>query len=262
VLDPKVLTSTLPGLLRLDTIGDHEYEGALETKLGSVQADFQGTLELRDLKPPSSYRFSLNGMGASGLVDGDGVLVLEESGGGTRIHYELDAKVGGRLAGVGEGVFEASVKMMAKQTLEALEGHFPRGASVRVVTRQEAAVPVPVAAPTEEEAAAPAAIEPEKAEAGAAPEAAVVPATEGVASDPDASQSDEEPSPPDPTPSESEAASSETAPEPSRPVQYGSKAAKSRSLEFLHGDKRPWLFTGALIVYTLVVVLLTRACSG
>lgn len=143
VLDPKALFSSLPGFQRLDTIGDHEYVGALEIKVGSVQADFQGTLKLSDLKPPSSYRFSLNGMGAAGFVDGDGLLVLEESGGGTRIHYDLDAKVGGRIAGVGQGLLDSSAQVMARQTMEGLARRFARRTQVEVVTKEEAAAPSP-----------------------------------------------------------------------------------------------------------------------
>ncbi len=138
VLDPKVLSSSLPGFQRLDTIGDNEYEGALEIKVGPVEGDFQGTLKLSDLKPPSTYRFSLNGMGAAGFVDGDGLLVLEESGGGTRLHYDLDAKIGGGIAGVDQRLLDSSAKVLARQTLEGLERQFP-GARVKVVTRQEAA---------------------------------------------------------------------------------------------------------------------------
>ncbi len=139
VLDPRVLSSGLPGLHRLDTIGDHEYEGAVEFKVGSVPADFQGTLKLSDLKPPASYRFSLSGMGAAGFVDGDGLLILEESGGGTRIHYDLDVRVGGRIAGVGQGLLDSSAKAMAQQTLEGLEQQFPQTTPVTAVTQREAA---------------------------------------------------------------------------------------------------------------------------
>jgi len=231
VLDPRALSSGLPGFQRLDPIGDHEYEGALEIKVGSVQADFQGTLKLSDLKPPSSYRFSLNGMGAAGFIDGDGLLVLEESGAGTRIHYDLEAKIGGRIAGVGQSLLDSSAKVMARQTLEGLERRLPPRTQVKVVTKQEAAPPgvevkaTPVApAATAETPDPPTAVEP----VGAAP-----------------------------TPFK-------TAAVPGSPNR--AKLAFA-SLEGLAGKLvapgRPtWVFGVALIGYTIIVILLTRACSG
>ena len=200
VLDPKALFSSLPGLQRLDTIGEHEYVGALEITVGSVQADFQGTLKLSDLKPPSSYRFSLNGMGAAGFIDGDGLLVLEDSGGGTRIHYDLDAKVGGRIAGVGQGLLDSSAQIMARQALEGLARRFARSAPIEVVTKEETAAPSPF-------------------------KTAAVPGSPNQA-------------------------------------RFAFASAKRLAAKVAVPAKNPWIVTGALIAYTMVVILFTRACSG
>jgi carbon monoxide dehydrogenase subunit G len=226
VLDPKALSSSMPGFQRLDTIGENEYEGALEVKVGPVQGDFQGTLKLSDLKAPASYRFSLNGMGAAGFVDGDGVLVLEESGGGTRLHYDLDAKVGGRIAGVGQRLLDSSAKVMARQTLEGLERHFPSQTQVKVVTKQEAA---PVEAP---------AMATKRATAARPHKAAAIRAQ------------------PTATPA------TVAAPKPPSQAKFAFDFAKGLVGELVPSAKRPWVISGALITYTIVVILLTRACSG
>ena len=42
LLDPKVLAGTLPGFEQLDEIGDYEYEGALNIRVGPVQGKFKG----------------------------------------------------------------------------------------------------------------------------------------------------------------------------------------------------------------------------
>lgn len=231
VLDPKTLFSSLPGFQRLDTIGDHEYVGALEIKVGSVRADFQGTLKLSDLKPPSSYRFSLNGMGAAGFVDGDGLLVLEDSGGGTRIHYDLDARVGGRIAGVGQDLLDSSAQVMARQALEGLERQFAKRTQVRVVTKQEAAppgveVPATPVEPTEtaELPAAPADVAPVKAA---------------------------------PSPFKTAAIAG-----PPNQAKFAFGFVKNLAGGLVAPAKSHWVLAGALIAYTIVVILLTRACSG
>ena len=223
VLDPKVLSNSLPGFQRLDSIGDNEYEGALEIKVGPVQGDFQGTLKLSDLKEPSSYRFKLNGMGAAGFVDGEGLLVLEEAGSGTRLNYEVDARVGGRIAGVGQRLLDSSAKVLARQTLEGLERNFMPAA----------------AAPAAAGAAG------EKAEAGEADGAAE--AEESAAPLPT-----ERAAPPRPAPS----------PRPPSQAKFAFEFAKGLVGELVPPARRPWVISGALVVYTIVVILFTRACSG
>lgn len=246
VLDPKALSSSLPGFRRLDTIGENEYEGALEIKVGPVQGDFQGTLKLSDLNPPSTYRFSLNGMGAAGFVDGDGVLVLEESGGGTKLLYDLDAKVGGRIAGVGQRLLDSSAKVMARQTLEGLERQFPTAAQVKVVTKQEAA-------PREAEVPATTAEPTAKAEPGAKaePAAKTEPAPKG-----------ELPETPAATPAPLPAPAGVASVKPPSQAKFAFEFAKGLAGELVPPSKRPWLISAALVVYTIVVILLTRACSG
>lgn len=121
LMDPEVLSRTLPGCERLERSGENAFAGALNVQVGPVKGAFQGTLELTDLRPPESYRMKLQGQGPQGFLTGEGEVRLEETPDGTLVHYDLDAQTGGRIAGVGQRLLESSAKVIARQGLEGLE---------------------------------------------------------------------------------------------------------------------------------------------
>ncbi len=120
LLDPEVLSRTLPGCEDLSRVGENEYAGKLKMKVGPVQGIFQGGVELTDLDPPNGYNLTLNGRGAPGFVKGTGSIRLEEKDGGTLLCYDIDAQVGGRIAAVGQRLIESSAKVITRQGLKGL----------------------------------------------------------------------------------------------------------------------------------------------
>ena len=123
LMDPEVLSRTLPGCERLEATGEGAFAGTLLVQVGPVRGQFDGSLEMTDRVAPESYRMKLAGQGASGFLTGEGAIRLEEAEGGTAsvLHYDLDAQVGGRIAGVGQRLLDSSAKVIARQGLEGLE---------------------------------------------------------------------------------------------------------------------------------------------
>lgn len=121
LLDPEVLSRTVPGSEGLEQTGENEFRGKLKMKIGPVQGVFEGKVELSDLEPPTGYRITIDGRGALGFMNGTGVLSLSDDDGGTRLAYEVDVQVGGRIASVGQRLVESSAKVITRQALRALE---------------------------------------------------------------------------------------------------------------------------------------------
>ena len=122
LLDPEVLARTVPGSQGLERTGDNEFKGELTMKIGPVSGVFQGKVALENLDPPNGYTLKLDGRGAPGFVNGSGVIRLEDdAAGGTLLHYDVDAQVGGRIAGVGQRLLDSSAKVITRQALEALD---------------------------------------------------------------------------------------------------------------------------------------------
>ena len=121
LLDPEVLSRTVPGSEGLEQTGENEFSGRLKIKSGPVQGVFQGKVELSDLHPPSRYKMKIEGRGPVGFMNGTGDLTLTEEGEGTLLTYVVDAQVGGRIASVGQRLVESSAKVITRQALAALE---------------------------------------------------------------------------------------------------------------------------------------------
>ena len=126
LLDPEVLAKTLPGCERLAPAGENRFEGALSIKVGPVQGQFAGTVEMVDVEPGRGYGISVSGNGAPGFVDGRGKIQVEDAEGGTRLAYDLEIQVGGRIAGVGQRLLDSSARAITRQALDGLETQLVR----------------------------------------------------------------------------------------------------------------------------------------
>ena len=152
--DPNVLAQIMPGCEKLVQIGENEYEGALNIKVGPVQGVFQGLIKLTDISAPQSYKMQVDGKGAPGFVKGVGGVVLEDQGDTTLMHYDGDAQVGGRIASVGQRLIDSSAKSIIKQSLEGLHQYIKAKNAVVVAAKAAADAAAADAISAEEAAAA------------------------------------------------------------------------------------------------------------
>jgi carbon monoxide dehydrogenase subunit G len=121
LLDPEVLASVLPGCRALEQIGDNEYRGVLNIRVGPVQGKFDGIVTLSEINPHEGYHLSVSGKGAPGFVKGSGSLELHSENGETVLRYEGTAQVGGRIASVGQRLLDTSAKAIIRQSLAGLD---------------------------------------------------------------------------------------------------------------------------------------------
>ena len=152
--DPNVLAQIMPGCEKLVQLGENEYEGALNIKVGPVQGVFQGLIKLTDISAPESYKMQVDGKGAPGFVKGVGGVVLEDQGDATLMHYDGDAQVGGRIASVGQRLIDSSAKSIIKQSLEGLHQYIKAKNAVVVAAKAAADAAAADAISAEEAAAA------------------------------------------------------------------------------------------------------------
>ena len=96
-------------------VGDNKYHVVLELGLAAVKGTYDGHIVITDQVPGTSYHMSVSGEGLTGFVRGDGNVSLASEGDNTRLSYEVDAQVGGPVAGVGQRVMGGISKMMVGQ---------------------------------------------------------------------------------------------------------------------------------------------------
>lgn len=117
ILDPEVLRACVPGCTEMSGNADDGFEATVVQKVGPVKATFKGKVILSDLDAPNAVTLTGEGKGgAAGFAKGGANVTLEPmDDGGTRLHYEVEAKVGGKLAQLGSRIIDGFAKKMADQ---------------------------------------------------------------------------------------------------------------------------------------------------
>lgn len=150
VRDPEVLATALPGTQSLELVGENEYAGKMNVRIGPVAGVFAGKIVVSDEVPPESCTLEVEGKGAPGFGSGTGhVQLVELEDGQTLLKYEGDMQVGGKIASVGQRLIDTASKSMISQGLESLNNSLK--ARMRA---EEEGVEVEYVPPTEAEFAA------------------------------------------------------------------------------------------------------------
>jgi uncharacterized protein len=112
--DPEVLKACIPGCESLEKAGDNGFAAVVKTKIGPVSATFKGKVELSDLTPLVGYTIKGEGEGGiAGFAKGGAKVSLADAPGGTQLHYDVEAHVGGKIAQLGARLIDGVAKNMA-----------------------------------------------------------------------------------------------------------------------------------------------------
>lgn len=116
LLNPDVLMKCVPGCQEMTGSAEDGFQAVVVQKVGPVKATFKGAVSLADMVEAQSLTISGEGKGgAAGFAKGGANVRLEASGGQTVLHYEVEAKVGGKLAQLGSRIIGGFAKKMANQ---------------------------------------------------------------------------------------------------------------------------------------------------
>ena len=153
--DPEVLKACIPGCESLEKTGDNGFAAVVKTKIGPVSAAFKGKVELSDLTPLVGYTIKGEGEGGiAGFAKGGAKVALADASGGTVLHYDVEAHVGGKIAQLGARLIDGVAKNMADKFFANFAAIAAGVAAGAVEPRAESATAAPPVGPP---AAAPAA---------------------------------------------------------------------------------------------------------
>jgi len=121
-----VLKETIPGAQSVEQTSADEFEATVEIKIGPVKAKFKGKINLSDIDPPNGYKITGQGSGgAAGFAKGSAVVnLIDGDANTTKLVYDVDAQVGGKLAQVGQRLIQSASKTLADQFFNNLENYF------------------------------------------------------------------------------------------------------------------------------------------
>ncbi len=122
ILNPEVLKACVPGCTELTGTPEEGFEATVVQKVGPVKATFKGTVSLSNMTEPEAVTLSGEGKGgAAGFAKGGADVRFAEVPEGTELTYEVDAKVGGKLAQLGSRIIDGFAKKMADQFFTNLQ---------------------------------------------------------------------------------------------------------------------------------------------
>ena len=144
--DPEVLKACIPGCQSMERTGDNGFAATVKQKVGPVSATFNGEVELSDIVEGESYRISGEGKGgAAGFAKGGAAVRLEDvdvdGAQGTKLSYDVEAKVGGKLAQLGSRLIDGFAKRMADQFFDRFKAELEGPAETAAAGEAGAATP-------------------------------------------------------------------------------------------------------------------------
>jgi uncharacterized protein len=121
----EVLEACIPGCESVTRTGPSSYEAQVVTKIGPIKAKFLGKVEIEEIEPLSRYRISGAGKGGiAGFANGAADVTLSEiTSGTTLLSYEIDAKIGGKIAQIGSRMVRSVVERMAEDFFTRFGAH-------------------------------------------------------------------------------------------------------------------------------------------
>ncbi|KJZ19729.1 CoxG family protein [Loktanella sp. S4079] len=115
----ETLQACIPGCQELSGTAEEGFAATVKQKVGPVSATFKGEVKLENLNAPHSYSLVGEGKGGvAGFAKGRADVTLTEVPEGTELSYSVDAKVGGKLAQLGNRFIGGFAKKMTDQFFE------------------------------------------------------------------------------------------------------------------------------------------------
>ncbi|MGF6875024.1 xanthine dehydrogenase family protein molybdopterin-binding subunit [Paraburkholderia sp. MM5477-R1] len=120
LLDPKALAKVIPGCHALDETAPNQYRADVTVGVGMIKARFEARIGLSEIDAPHRLRLAGAGISPLGSARGNGLVELTPQGTGTRLTYDYEAQVSGKVAAVGGRMLEGAAKVVLKQLFESL----------------------------------------------------------------------------------------------------------------------------------------------
>ncbi|QBY01049.1 carbon monoxide dehydrogenase [Rhodophyticola sp. CCM32] len=123
--DADTLKTCIPGCEDLTGSPEEGFSAVVKQKVGPVKATFRGDVTLSDVVPEISYTISGEGKGGvAGFAKGGAQVVLRDAeDGGTELQYDVEAKVGGKIAQLGSRLIDSFARKLADQFFESFQAH-------------------------------------------------------------------------------------------------------------------------------------------
>jgi len=122
LMDIEILPKIVPGISKLEKIGENTYKSTLEVKFGPVSGEFTGDMQMEDIRHQRS--FTLNAQQHNKIGTVNSVMKIELmpiSGKETEVAFSGEVTISGLLKMMGEKVLGGVTEMLTKQFFANLD---------------------------------------------------------------------------------------------------------------------------------------------
>jgi 2-furoyl-CoA dehydrogenase large subunit len=120
LLDPVKLAAVIPGCHQLDLVGENSYSAEVSLGVGAVRGRFTADVRLADLDPPNSVVLRGGLHGPLGTSSGTGKVTLTASDEDTRIDYDYEVVVTGKVVAIGGRMLDGASRVLVDQFFRRL----------------------------------------------------------------------------------------------------------------------------------------------
>jgi carbon monoxide dehydrogenase subunit G len=126
VRDARFFASCVDGVSALTETAPDHYAAVFETKVAYMTFRFKVAVEVVRAEPPGAIEAKVEGspLGIVGRLSATALTRLSETGDGTKIDYEVEAALTGKLGSLGQPVLRAKAKDMERQFAAKLAAAF------------------------------------------------------------------------------------------------------------------------------------------
>ena len=112
--DPETLKLCIAGCESIELAGENRFECLITAKYGPVKTRFKSVLNVTNINEPYSYTLTGEGKGGTaGFGKGKADVQLSRDGEATRLRYQAEFSVGGKLAQVGSRLVASTTRKLA-----------------------------------------------------------------------------------------------------------------------------------------------------
>jgi carbon monoxide dehydrogenase subunit G len=124
--DARLFTSCVEGVRDLVETGPNAYSARFETKVAYMKFAFKVTVQVVRADEPREIEAKIEGapLGIVGRLTATSLTRLTEMSGATRIDYDVEAALTGKLGSLGQPVLRAKSKEMERQFAACLAAAF------------------------------------------------------------------------------------------------------------------------------------------
>jgi carbon monoxide dehydrogenase subunit G len=126
VRDARFFASCIDGVQELNEIDPDHYTAVLETKVAYLKFRFNVAVEVTRAEAPSEIEAKIEGtpLGIVGRLTATSLTRLADDNGATKVSYEIEAALTGKLGSLGQPVLRSKDKEMERQFAERMRAAF------------------------------------------------------------------------------------------------------------------------------------------